>query len=163
LPFEYKTFDGKNWECLVDDVAESDYDLVLMGALGMGAVKDSMVGSVTDRVVRRTRVDTLVIRDTHPFRDDASDRIVVAIDGRPRRGYRAQDHAARRQGLQEGAAVRPPGATLAVDRRPNRGALRRRNGHGQQQRQPAPAGARQRPTFEPDLRPARRCPGGSQR
>ncbi|HVH64775.1 MAG TPA: universal stress protein [Candidatus Acidoferrum sp.] len=83
LPFEYKTFDGKNWECLVDDIAESDYDLVIMGALGMGAVKDSMVGSVTDRVVRRIRVDSLVIRDTHPFRDDASDRIVVGIDGSP--------------------------------------------------------------------------------
>src|SRR2546423_1397637 len=83
LPFEYKTFDGKNWECLVDDVAESDYDLVIMGALGMGAVKDSMIGSVTDRVVRRIRVDSLVVRDPHPFRDDASDRIVVAIDGSP--------------------------------------------------------------------------------
>ena len=82
-PFEYKTFDGKNWECLVDDIAESDYDLVVMGALGMGAVKDSMVGSVTDRVVRRIRVDSLIVRDTHPFRDDASDRIVVAIDGSP--------------------------------------------------------------------------------
>src|SRR2546425_11674360 len=83
LPLEYKTFDGKNWECLVDDIAESDYDLVIMGALGMGAVKDSMVGSVTDRVLRRIRVDSLVVRDTHPFRDDASDRIVVAIDGSP--------------------------------------------------------------------------------
>jgi len=83
LPFEYKTFDGKNWECLVDDIAESDYDLVVLGALGMGAVKDSMVGSVTDRVVRRIRVDSLVVRDTHPFRDDASDRIVVAVDGSP--------------------------------------------------------------------------------
>src|SRR5207237_833062 len=83
LPFEYKTFDGKNWECLVDDVAASDYDLVVLGALGMGAVKDSMVGSVTDRVVRRIRVDSLVVRDIHPFRDDASDRIVVAIDGSP--------------------------------------------------------------------------------
>jgi nucleotide-binding universal stress UspA family protein len=83
LPLEYKTFDGKNWECLVDDINDSDYDLVIMGALGMGAVKDSMVGSVTDRVLRRIRVDSLVIRDTHPFRDDASDRIVVAIDGSP--------------------------------------------------------------------------------
>ena len=83
LPFEYKTFDGKNWECLVDDVAASDYDLVVLGALGMGAVKDSMVGSVTDRVVRRIRVDTLVVREIHPFRDDASNRIVVAIDGSP--------------------------------------------------------------------------------
>src|SRR5438876_1186272 len=83
LPFEYKTFDGKNWECLVDDVAASDYDLVVLGALGMGAVKDSMVGSVTDRVVRRIRVDSLVVREIHPFRDDASNRIVVAIDGSP--------------------------------------------------------------------------------
>jgi nucleotide-binding universal stress UspA family protein/rubrerythrin len=83
LPFEYKTFDGKNWECLVDDINASDYDLVVMGALGMGAVKDSMIGSVTDRVVRRIRKDSLVIRDTHPFRGDASPRIVVAIDGSP--------------------------------------------------------------------------------
>jgi nucleotide-binding universal stress UspA family protein len=83
LPFKYKTFDGKNWECLVDDITESAYDLVIMGALGMGAVKDSMVGSVTDRVLRRIRVDSLVIRDPHPFREDASDRIVVAIDGSP--------------------------------------------------------------------------------
>ena len=83
LPMEYKSFDGKNWECLVQDISESDYDLVVMGALGMGAVKDSMIGSVTDRVVRRIRVDSLIVRDTHPFRDDASDRIVVAIDGSP--------------------------------------------------------------------------------
>jgi len=83
LPFEYKTFDGKNWECLVEDIAGSDYDLVVMGALGMGAVKDSQVGSVTDRVTRRIRVDTLVVRDPHPFRDDASDRIVCGIDGSP--------------------------------------------------------------------------------
>jgi nucleotide-binding universal stress UspA family protein len=83
LPVEYKSFDGKNWECLVQDIGESDYDLVVMGALGMGAVKDSMIGSVTDRVVRRIRVDSLVVRDTHPFREDASDRIVVAIDGSP--------------------------------------------------------------------------------
>src|SRR6202165_916412 len=25
VPVGYKTFDGKNWECLVDDIAESDY------------------------------------------------------------------------------------------------------------------------------------------
>ncbi len=83
IPVDYKTFDGKNWECLVRDITESDYDLVVMGALGMGAVKDSQLGSVTDRVVRRIRVDTLVARDPHPFRDDASQRIVVGIDGSP--------------------------------------------------------------------------------
>ena len=83
LPLEYKTFDGKNWECLVQDIAESDYDLVIMGALGMGAVRDSQLGSVTERVLRRVRVDTLVVRDTHPFREDSPSRILVGIDGSP--------------------------------------------------------------------------------
>jgi nucleotide-binding universal stress UspA family protein len=79
----YRTFDGKNWECLAKDVNDSDYDLVVMGALGMGAVKDSQLGSVTERVVRRVRTDTLVVRDTHPLRDGASDRVVVGVDGSP--------------------------------------------------------------------------------
>ena len=111
LPFEYKTFDGKNWECLVDDIGESDYDLVVMGALGMGAVKDSMVGSVTDRVVRRIRVDSLVVRETHPFRDDASNRIVVAIDGSPQSfaGLRTAIELARAFGKQvEAVSVYDP-------------------------------------------------------
>jgi nucleotide-binding universal stress UspA family protein len=83
LGVEYKTFDGKNWECLVRDITESDYDLVVMGALGMGAVKDSQLGSVTDRVVRRVRTDTLVVRAGDPLAENAADRIVVGIDGSP--------------------------------------------------------------------------------
>jgi nucleotide-binding universal stress UspA family protein len=83
LPMTYKTMDGKNWECLVEDIAGSDYDLVVMGALGMGAVKDSQLGSVTERVARRVRVDTLIVRSTHPFADDAADRILVGVDGSP--------------------------------------------------------------------------------
>ncbi|MBO0681577.1 MAG: universal stress protein, partial [Candidatus Dormibacteraeota bacterium] len=79
----YKTFDGKNWECLVEDIGQSGYDLVVIGALGMGAVKDSQLGSVTERVVRRTRVDTLIVRDQGLMRPDASDRIVVGVDGSP--------------------------------------------------------------------------------
>ena len=80
---DYKTFDGKNWECLAKDIQDSVYDLVVLGALGMGAVKDSQVGSVVDRVVRRTRTDSLIVRDVHPLSDRASDRIVVAVDGSP--------------------------------------------------------------------------------
>jgi nucleotide-binding universal stress UspA family protein/ribosomal protein L37E len=83
LPMTYKTMDGKNWECLVEDIAASDYDLVVMGALGMGAVKDSQLGSVTERVARRVRVDLLVVRDTHPFAPSAADRILVGVDGSP--------------------------------------------------------------------------------
>jgi len=70
--FEYKTFDGKNWECSSRH-RRVDYDLVIMGALGMGAVKDSMVGSVTMGPAPDPH-DSLVIRDAHPFagRSDGS-------------------------------------------------------------------------------------------
>lgn len=83
LPMTYKTMDGKNWECLVEDIAASDYDLVVMGALGMGAVKDSQLGSVSERVARRVRVDTLIVRSAHPFAEDAPGRILVGVDGSP--------------------------------------------------------------------------------
>src|ERR1700757_3036107 len=46
LPFERKMIDGKHYKALVEDALASDYDLVVMGALGMGAVKDSQLGSV---------------------------------------------------------------------------------------------------------------------
>ena len=45
--------DGKHYKALIEDTQASDYDLVVMGALGMGAVKDSQLGSVTERFVRR--------------------------------------------------------------------------------------------------------------
>jgi nucleotide-binding universal stress UspA family protein/ribosomal protein L37E len=80
---DYKTFDGKNWECLVKDIHDSDYDLIVMGALGMGAVKDSQLGSVAERVARRVRTDILVVRDPCCMRTTAPDRIVVGIDGSP--------------------------------------------------------------------------------
>jgi nucleotide-binding universal stress UspA family protein len=70
-----------------------------------------MVGSVTDRVVRRIRVDSLVVRETHPFRDDASDRIVVAIDGSPQSfaGLRTAIELARAFGKQvEAVSVYDP-------------------------------------------------------
>ena len=35
LPFEEKMFDGKNFKIIVDDIRNNDYDLVIMGALGL--------------------------------------------------------------------------------------------------------------------------------
>ena len=48
-----KMMDGKHYKALIEDTLASDYDLVVMGALGMGAVKDSQLGSVTERFVRK--------------------------------------------------------------------------------------------------------------
>ena len=92
LPFQPKMYDGKNWKVIVEDVEASDYDLVVMGALGLGAVRDSVLGSVCSRVVRRIRTDTLVVKDTAPFEDQMNGKeigephgghIVVAVDGSP--------------------------------------------------------------------------------
>jgi nucleotide-binding universal stress UspA family protein len=82
LAYERKTFDGKHYKVLADDIAQSDYDLVIMGALGIGAVKDSVIGSVCERVTRRVQRDVLVIKHL----EDAmacGDTIVVGIDGSP--------------------------------------------------------------------------------
>ena len=58
------------------------YDLVVMGALGMGAVKDSQLGSVTERFVRRVERDTLVVRNPDALADGQG-AIVVGLDGSP--------------------------------------------------------------------------------
>ena len=82
LAYERKTFDGKHYKVLVEDIAQSNYDLVIMGALGIGAVKDSLIGSVCERVTRRVQRDVLVIKH---LEDPVAcgDTIVVGIDGSP--------------------------------------------------------------------------------
>jgi nucleotide-binding universal stress UspA family protein len=82
LPFTPKMMDGKHYKALIEDTLASDYDLVIMGALGMGAVKDSQLGSVTERFVRKVSRDTLVVRN-HDGLKDAQGAIVVCLDGSP--------------------------------------------------------------------------------
>jgi len=82
LAFERKMVDGKHYKVLVEDCLASDYDLVVMGALGMGAVKDSQLGSVTERFVRRVPKDTLVVRNADRL-SGSQGAIVVGLDGSP--------------------------------------------------------------------------------
>src|SRR5882724_947598 len=82
LPFTPKMMDGKHYKALIEDTQASDYDLVVMGALGMGAVKDSQLGSVTERFVRRVERDTLVVRNPDALPDGQA-AIVVGLDGSP--------------------------------------------------------------------------------
>ena len=82
IPFEAKMPEGKHYIKLVEDIKASDYDLVIMGALGMGAVKDSLIGGVCERVVRRINTDTLVVRDLEPL-EEHNGNILVGIDGSP--------------------------------------------------------------------------------
>ena len=81
--FVGKSLEGRNWIELVRDIKESNYDLVIMGALGLGAIKDSQIGTVTERVIRRIETDTLIVKHVPAIhkQESSSDKIVVAVDG----------------------------------------------------------------------------------
>ncbi len=107
LAFERRTMDGKHYKALVEDVRAGAYDLVVMGALGMGAVKDSLLGSVTERFVRKVTVDTLVVRALEPP-EASSGAIVVGLDGSP------QSFHGLKLGLALARALRRPVQAVAV-------------------------------------------------
>ncbi len=75
-----KTMEGKNYLEIVRALEGGAYDLVILGALGLGVTPASLIGSVCERVVRRTRTDVLVVKEANKAIDS---RIVVAVDGSP--------------------------------------------------------------------------------
>ena len=81
LPLERRSLEGRNWKVLAEDINNNGYDLTIMGSVGVGAVKDSVIGSNTERVIRRVRnTDMLIIKDLRPLNGG---KIVVAVDGSP--------------------------------------------------------------------------------
>ncbi|MFQ5900269.1 MAG: universal stress protein [Thermodesulfobacteriota bacterium] len=76
---EGKNIEGKNFAEIAKEVKTGEYDLVIMGALGLGAVEHSIIGTVCERVVREVRSDCLVVKEDRPFGGD----ILVAVDGSP--------------------------------------------------------------------------------
>src|SRR5947208_88690 len=107
LEFEPRMIDGKHYKVLVEDCLAADYDLVVMGALGMGAVKDSQLGSVTERFVRRVARDTLIVRTIDPS-PDKQGAIVVCLDGSP------QSFNGLTLGIELATALRRPLQAVAV-------------------------------------------------
>ncbi len=80
LPMERRSLEGKNFKVIVDDIIQNGYDLVIMGVLGVGAVKESVIGSVTERTIRRVRKsDIFVVKETKMA--PPSGKIIVAVDG----------------------------------------------------------------------------------
>lgn len=84
LNFERVNADGRNFEVITNEINQGEYDLVVMGALGQGAVRDSKVGSVCERVLRRTSTDSLIIRQTDSGDINGTESVLVAIDGSSR-------------------------------------------------------------------------------
>jgi nucleotide-binding universal stress UspA family protein len=86
LRFIAKTAEGKNYAELVRDIEASGYDLVIMGARGMGEAwrrggrQELVLGSVCERVVRRVTRDVLVVKNDRPL----GGTFVVGVDGSAR-------------------------------------------------------------------------------
>jgi nucleotide-binding universal stress UspA family protein len=79
IDFRRSSLEGKNYRALTTETNSGAYDLLVMGALGLGAIQGSRLGSVCRRVARRSAIDTLVIKE--PGRSIKEGPIVVAVDG----------------------------------------------------------------------------------
>lgn len=86
LRYRRVALEGKNYRELVGEANSGRYDLLVLGALGLGAVAGARLGTVCTRVLRRSAIDTLVIKD--PQRGLDSGPLVAAVDG-SEQGYGA--------------------------------------------------------------------------
>jgi nucleotide-binding universal stress UspA family protein len=84
IPFTGKMMDGKHSTELVKDIEESDYDLVVLGVLGLGRTRDSQVGSVCSRVAAESSRDVWVVKHVPEEGEAERDTVLVGVDGSPK-------------------------------------------------------------------------------
>lgn len=78
LEVERKLMEGIHFEQLAKDINKSDYDLVIMGAHGIGQTKRSLIGQVTARVARLITTDMLVMKQSE--RSLRGGKILMCVD-----------------------------------------------------------------------------------
>ncbi len=83
VPFEPRMMDGKHHTEILKDLAGSEHDLVVIGAVGIGRAKDSVIGSVCERVARQSDRDVWVVKHVPEPGEAERDTILVGIDGSP--------------------------------------------------------------------------------
>ncbi len=74
--------EGKNYRRIAEAAASGAFDVLVVGALGLGALPGSTIGTVCERVTRRSAIEVLVIHDHRRQLGDGP--LVVGIDGSPR-------------------------------------------------------------------------------
>src|SRR3989338_6275986 len=79
INFKRCSLEGKNYRELTREANSGAYDLLVMGAMGLGAIQGSRLGTVSKRVARRSAIDTLIIKEAG--RPVSEGPIVVAVDG----------------------------------------------------------------------------------
>ena len=82
VTFARRSLEGKNYRALVNETNCGKYDLLTIGSVGLGAIQGSQLGTVCSRVVRRSDIDVLVIKN--PKESLTKGPIVVAVDGSSR-------------------------------------------------------------------------------
>ncbi|HXW05815.1 MAG TPA: universal stress protein [Vicinamibacterales bacterium] len=83
LAFEPRMMDGKHHTEILRDLAGSQHDLVVIGALGIGRARDSVIGSVCERVARQSDRDVWVVKHVPEADEPERGTILVGIDGSP--------------------------------------------------------------------------------
>jgi nucleotide-binding universal stress UspA family protein len=106
VAFEALTPEGRNYEELVRVMRDLPADLSVLGAQGHGAVEESLLGSVTERVLLAPgSADIMVVRE--PWMA-AGGPVVVGVDGSP------ESYAALARGVEIAAAFGAPLVAAAV-------------------------------------------------
>ena len=83
LEFEPRMMDGKHHAEILKDLAGSQHDLVVIGAVGIGRARDSVIGSVCERVARQSDRDVWVVKHVPEPGEAERDTILVGVDGSP--------------------------------------------------------------------------------
>ena len=83
IEFEPRMMDGKHHAEILKDIIGSQHDLVVIGALGIGRARDSVIGSVCERVARQADRDVWVVKHVPEPGEAERDTILVGVDGSP--------------------------------------------------------------------------------
>ena len=78
---DIKTLEGSPLAALTGELETGDYDLMVLPATRQGEVAPTGMGSLCERLLRRSRVDTLVIKDGEGNGLHEPGCILVCIDG----------------------------------------------------------------------------------
>lgn len=76
VPHRGLLLEGKNYYEIINELQRTKYDLLILGAQGLAAVNNSVLGSVCERVVRRSKTDILIVKNS-----GFEGKAVVAVDG----------------------------------------------------------------------------------
>lgn len=82
VPIETKLLDGDAWRLILDEAAAWPADLVVMGTHGRSGFEQLLLGSVTEKVLRRTTCPVLTVGHVppHPRKGPLFRRILCAAD-----------------------------------------------------------------------------------